>query len=211
MNGRLLTGLLCLALLAGCAERPSADAAAPPEEDGLAAGEGAAENLFETMPHEFMFCSGAGGWSTTLTVAEDGAFTGLYQDSDMGVADPEKCPNGTQYLCAFSGAFTQPEKVSDHVYTMELKMLEHPADGTEEYADGIRYIYSGPYGLEAAGELLVYLPDTPVEELPEMVIQAARGPYDWKATPEGTLGLYVLYNVNEELGFVEYPRVTGED
>ena len=228
MNAKLLAALLCLMLLAGCASQPSGDTVAAGEHDRTSAAEAAdgleepaadgptepeestgestgepAEKLFETMPSEFMFCSGAGAWSTVLTIAEDGTFTGVYRDSD----------NNIQYICEFTGAFTQPEKVSDYVYSMELETLEleHPADGTEEYADGIRYIYSGPYGLEEAGELRIYLPDTPVEEMPEMAIRAARGPYTWQATADGTLGLYVIYNVNEELGFAEYPRVIGED
>ena len=230
MNGnlKLPAMLLCLTLLAGCASQPSGDTAAAGEHDKTSTAEVAvgleepaadgptepeestgesmgkpAENLFESMPSQFMFCSGAGAWSTVLTIAEDGTFTGLFHDSN----------NNIQYICEFTGAFTQPEKVSDYVYSMEIETLEleHPADGTEEYADGIHYIYSGPYGLEKAGELRIYLPDTPVEEMPEMAIRAARGPDTWQAAPDGTLGIYVIYNVNEELGFAEFPRETGED
>lgn len=215
---------LCLALLAGCGGRPSEGAADAPEEGGSSggtpaetaegsAGSEGAENLFAAMPRDFLLCSGAGGWSTTLTIEADGSFSGVFHDSDMGAADPERFPNGTQYLCEFTGTFTQPEKAGESVWSMGIETLElaHPADGTEEVVDGVRYVYSGPYGLEEAEELRIYLPGTPVEELPEWAVQAARGPYDWQETPEGTLGLYEIYNVNEELGFVEYPRVTGEE
>ena len=33
---------------------------------------------------ECWFGSGAGAWSTTLTIHEDGSFFGVYRDSDMG-------------------------------------------------------------------------------------------------------------------------------
>ena len=149
MNGnlKLPAMLLCLTLLAGCASQPSGDTAAAGEHDKTSTAEVAvgleepaadgptepeestgesmgkpAENLFESMPSQFMFCSGAGAWSTVLTIAEDGTFTGLFHDSN----------NNIQYICEFTGAFTQPEKVSDYVYSMAIEPLEleHPVSYT---------------------------------------------------------------------------------
>lgn len=218
---------LCLLLLAGCgkqgtqfsaavittgggdAEKPPAEDTAAPETEEPAAPESAAEteNLFETMPRTYLFCSGAGGWSTELYLEPDGSFSGEYHDSDMGVADTAAFPNGTMYICNFTGKFTQPEKVDEYTYAMRLESLEleHPDDETEEITGGVRYIYSGPCGLEGAEELRVYLPGTPVEGLPEEVLWAARGPYNWEPTEAGTLGLYIIYNVTSEHGFVGYP------
>lgn len=219
MKFRVLALVLCLCLLCGCGDqfRPAVittgggDEDAPPQEEPEARESKDAEpepvNLFETIPGTYLFCSGAGGWGTELTLEADGSFTGVFHDSDMGVADPEKYPQGTRYLCAFSGKFTQPAQVDETTWSMEIETLEleHPDDGTEEYADGVRYIYSGPYGLEDAEEIRIYLPDTPAEGLLEDVLWAVRGPYDWKPTEEGTLGLTVLYNVSQAHGFVQYP------
>ena len=71
--------------------------------------------------------------------------------------------------------------------------------------DGTRFINSGPYGLENAEELRIYLPETPVEGLSEDVLWVVRGPYNWEETEEGTLGYWIIYNVTEECGFAEYP------
>lgn len=211
MRLQILILLFCLLLLSGCGGGTAADTPASgpaePETQSIPESEPEVENLFEAMPSTYMFCSGAGGWSTDLTLAADGSFTGQYHDADMGAADPEKFPNGTWYVCDFSGKFTQPVKIDDATYSMRLESLElaHPADESEEYTNGVHYIYSGPYGLENAEEFLIYLPDSQADALPEDVLWAARGPYDWKATEEGTLGLYIIYNINEDHGFAEYP------
>lgn len=211
--------LLCLLLLSGCGAAPADAEGGGPSGEPESARETEAEreaapeteNLFASIPGSYLFCSGVGGWSTTLTVEADGSFAGKFHDSDMGAADPERFPGGTRYVCGFSGKFTQPVKVEDTVWSMELESmdLEDPADGSEEFADGVRYVYSGPYGLEEAEELLIFLPDAGAEDLPEGALRAAWGPFDWEPTPEGTVGLYIIYNVNEGYGFVEYPRITG--
>lgn len=151
--------------------------------------------------------SGAGGWSTDLYLEADGSFTGQYHDADMGVADPERFPQGTWYICNFSGQFTRPVKIDETTWSTELASLEpeHPGGESEEYADGRRYIYTSPCGLENAEEIRIYLPDTPADGLSEDVLWAARGPYDWKPTAEGALGLTILYNVSQGCGFAEYP------
>lgn len=201
--------------------QPAEEAAAPEDsgspEDltespaGLAGAAGPAapepENLFEILPRSYLFCSGAGGWSTELSLEADGTFTGMYHDSDMGDLDEVRYPNGTVYLCQFRGRFAQPEPVDEIAWTMRIESLEldHPDDGAEEIEDGVRYIYSGPYGLEDTEELTVYLPATPAEGLSENVLWAARGPYDWSPTEAGTLGLTILYNAAQDHGFVQYP------
>lgn len=235
MKKRMTALCLCLLLLAGCAVPKTPDAAESAEggsemtfDAGNAYESGNAqtnniknssesespetasdetETLFVSMPASFLFCSGAGGWSTALMLEDDGSFSGLFRDSDMGDTGADY-PNGTCCVCEFTGCFTQPRQMDDGVWSMGIAelVLTRPADGTAWVEDGVRYIAVGPYGLENAEELLVYLPETPAEGLNEWVIRAAMGPYDWQATDEGTLGLYEIYNVNEEVGFVEYPR-----
>ena len=164
--------------------------------------------LFAEMPLSYMFCSGAGAWSTTLDIDETGAFHGVFLDSDMGDSG-EGYPAGTRYVCEFSGQFTEPVQEDETTWTMEIAHieLEHPADNAEEFADDARYVYTGPYGLEEAEELRIYLPDTPADSLPEGFVHWIQGPYDWTPTDEGTLGIWGIYNVKEELGFTVYPWV----
>lgn len=58
--------------------------------------------LPDVFPLEFVFCSGAGAWRTTIVVNQDGSFSGEYLDSDMGDSG-DGHPKGTQYICSFSG------------------------------------------------------------------------------------------------------------
>ena len=163
------------------------------------------ENPFEIMPRDFLFSSGVGAWGTELTIEADGSFSGLFVDSDMGVSG-EGYPDGTRYVCAFSGKFSQPEPVDETTWSMEIESmeLEHPADGTEEYADGVRYVYSGPYGLEDAEELLVYSPRTPAADLPEDFLNWLRMPWSWEPDEAGALGCWGIYNAVQGCGFAGF-------
>ena len=157
--------------------------------------------LFAQMPDTFYFSSGAGGWVTYLYLSDDGTFTGLHVDGDMGVADPSLFPNGTEYRCEFAGAFTEPVKVSDYVCSTHVVSLEYAPPETVTYANGMRYITSTPYGLDNVDEVLIYLPGYPVEELSSDArswIQNARE--FWGPDPR-ILPFYVLYNVNEQEAF----------
>ncbi len=179
------------------------DAAAPPVEEPAA--DPAAEAIF---PRSFCFASGAGGWSTELEVAADGSFTGMYHDSDMGDTG-EDYPNGTVYICRFSGSFSQPVKVDDLTYSLRLESIEQDeTEGEETIADGVRYIGSSPYGLDNADEILIYLPGSQRQDLPEdfVIWTWAFDPWDagdeLSQNGEDKLTLYGLYNVSGAQGFV---------
>lgn len=155
---------------------------------------------------EFWFASGAGGWSTQMTIHEDGTFEGVYHDSDMGDVG-EGYPNGVMYLCVFEGKFTQPEKVDDYTYSMRIESMKYENEsGTEEIMDGIRYVYSEPYGLDGAEEFLIYLPGISLYELPEEY-RSWVGYYDLAQTTDTTLPFYGIYNVNPQYGFSSYECV----
>lgn len=222
MKAEVFALALCLLLLAGCGRQgtqfstavvttggaPAEEAAEPAPEPEDQPDSGAAaelENPFEAMPEYFQFSSGVGAWSTELTIEADGAFTGLYVDSDMGDTG-EGYPDGTRYVCEFSGQFTRPEPVDGTTWSMKIEAMEldHPADGAEEYADGVRYVYSEPYGLEDAEELLLYSPRTPAADLPEDFLNWIRGPYGWSPTEEGTLGIWGIYSVSQGYGFAGF-------
>lgn len=153
--------------------------------------------LFGTLPDTFWFSSGAGGWSTELHIEADGSFYGSYHDSDMG-STGEGYPNGTQYICNFSGKFAAPQKINEYTYSMMLESLEQERPSGEEYfEDGIRYIASSPYGLDDAEKFMIYIPGTPIADLPEEFISWA-----FLGEPEGeTLEFYGIYNVGGEEGF----------
>ena len=152
---------------------------------------------------EFWFGSGAGAWSTTLTIHEDGSFFGVYRDSDMGDIG-DGYPNGVVYLSVFEGQLAQPEKVNDYTYSMEIQSIrcENEPD-TEEILDGILYRYREPNGIEGTKELLLYLPGAPLSELPEEFLSWV-GYYNYSETEETQLPFYGLYNQAAQNGFSSY-------
>lgn len=161
-----------------------------------------ANNLFSEMPGNFVFSSGVGGWSTDIEISEDGSFVGQYHDSDMG-ATGEGYPNGTLYICSFSGKFSNPEPTDkENIYS--LKLLELNIDdedklGTEEIVDEMLYVYTDPYGLDDADEFFVYLPGVSMAELPE---ECRSWTYlDESIFREVPVGYYILYNIGGQEAF----------
>ena len=152
---------------------------------------------------EFYFSSGAGGWATTMTIDSDGTFSGNYHDSDMGDTG-DQYPNGTLYYCDFKGSFGELTRIDDYTYRTELKNIDFANDpDTEEYKDGVRYIYSTAYGLDDAADLYFYLPGKPANELPEAFISWV--PMASETAENGNITLYGLYNEQAETGFGGYP------
>lgn len=154
------------------------------------------ENLFALMPEYFYFSSGAGGWSTDIIIAEDGSFGGSYHDSDMGDTG-EGYPNGTMYVCDFTGKFDVPEPTDDeYIYTtklLELTLKDADKVGTTEIEDDIRYIYTEPYGFDNADEFLIYLPGASLSDMTEDCLSWLSIRMD--GIEKLPVDYYVLYNV----------------
>lgn len=154
---------------------------------------------------EFYFSSGAGAWRTVLYIHADGTFDGLYTDSDMGDLDPEAYPNGTRYICEFSGRFAAPVQEDDYTWMLEVEELTYARPfGEEELADGFRYVYSKAYGIAGVEGLFLFAPGTPLAELPEAYLRWV-GYYDLTQTEETELPFYGLYDSVGENGFSSYP------
>lgn len=191
-------------------EKSAVDENADAEEVlGEEAGEKQADDSFsfaELENLDFLFASGAGGWGTTLQIHPDGSFEGQYHDSDMG-STGEGYPNGTMYLCNFAGQFTQPVKVNDHTYSMQIAKIGYEQEpGTEEIKDGVLYSFADAYGLTEAQNILIYLPGTPLVELSEE-FRSWIGYYDLSATTDTELPFYALNNEAKEEGFVGHDIV----
>lgn len=154
----------------------------------------------------FSFLSGAGGWATYLTIAEDGSFFGEFFDGELGITG-EDYPNGTMYQCHFQGKFTQPVKVNEYTYSMQIAEISYEKEiGTEEIIDGMLYCYITPYGLDGANDILIYAPGTPLAELSEEY-RSWVGYYDLSTTEDTELPFWGLYNVKEECGFGSYDMI----
>ena len=148
----------------------------------------------------FWFSSGAGAWGTELSIAEDGTFEGVYSDSDMGDTG-DGYPNGTHYSCVFSGKFTKPVKVNEYTYSMEIENMEYENEpNTEEIIDGVKYCYSDAYGLTDGKEFLIYLPESPLQELPEEYLSWVNHSM-YGEDNKTTLPFYGIYNVDAQCGF----------
>ena len=149
---------------------------------------------------QFWFSSGAGAWGTDLNIAEDGTFEGVYSDSDMGDTG-DGYPNGTHYSCVFTGKFTKPVKVNEYTYSMEIENMVYADEpGTEEIIDGVKYCYSDAYGLTDGKEFLIYLPGSPVDELPEEYLSWINHSM-YGEDNKTTLPFYGIYNVEAQCGF----------
>ena len=151
-----------------------------------------------TYPVMFYFSSGAGGWGTELYLNEDGTFTGFFRDSEMGEIG-EGYPNGTVYICEFTGKFGETERLDMYTYSTKLQELNlDKPEGEAWIEDDIRYISSTPYGLGNTDRFMIYLPNTPTEMLTEdQLFWWPNRFYDTQETLEG----YALFNTADDSGF----------
>lgn len=217
----LFVVILIAGLAAGCGQtQQESDLSAAEEteqtqEDGVQDGEFVPEgqagdkvsaegfSFADVADREFYFSSGAGAWYTVLYIHEDGSFDGHYEDTNLG--DMGDNYNGTIYYSDFTGQFTEPEKVDDTTYRFRIQSIEYPLGFGEEIEDGVRYSYTGEYGLDGAEELYMYLPGSELADLPESFLTWV-GYYNPESTEETNLPFYGLYNEKMDQGFSSYVR-----
>lgn len=157
----------------------------------------------ELSKYQFVFSSGAGAWQTTLNINEDGTFKGYYSDSDMGDTG-DGYPNGINYSSTIEGKFTIPKRVNDYTYSLSIESIKLEKEvGSEEIIDGIKYIYSEPYGLNDAKEIYIYTTQAPLKGLPEG-FRSWIGYMELSDVKDEYLPFYGLYNVATESGFSSY-------
>ena len=160
--------------------------------------------IFDVLPLEFVFSSGAGAWQSIITLNSDGSFKGTYSDAEMG-SNGEDYPHGTVYTCEFSGKFEEIKQVNDYTYTMTLaEVTTEKKEGEEWIEDQIRYIAAGPYGLENGKEFLLYTPETPIKELSEEFLNWWPKRYLQEEQALEKLSCYGIYNKETESGFFTY-------
>lgn len=158
-------------------------------------------SLFADIAGLYYFSSGVGGWATELELLPDGSFTGQFHDSDMGDTG-KNYPNGTMYLCSFSGRFKDPVQLGFYTWSFTLDELGwDKLIGEEEIIDGVRYVYAEPYGLEESKNFQVFLPGVPIDDLPEdFMTWASLGLYDDPDT--AMLPFCGIYNADKGYGFI---------
>ncbi len=156
---------------------------------------------------EFSFLSGAGAWRTIITLNRDGTFTGWYLDSEMGETG-EGYPKGSAYTCDFSEKFENIEKLNEYSYKMTLTDVEtNKAVGEEWIEDEIRYVASAPHGLinsdneQEYTEFIFFLPDTPIDQVPEEFLSWWPYRYSQETASKTTLSCYGILNVTTNYGF----------
>ncbi|MCI8658675.1 MAG: DUF1311 domain-containing protein [Lachnospiraceae bacterium] len=155
---------------------------------------------------EFIFSSGAGGWQTSLTIGENGSFSGLFFDGNLGDTG-EGYPNGSVLWSEFGGSFTQPVQEDAYTYSVQLAELEYKdLIGKEEILDEMRYCYMDAYGLSDARTILIHLPGTSLEEIPEEV-RSWIGYYDLSQLTDTKLPFFVLENEQHGYAFRGYDMV----
>ena len=173
------------------------------------------EEVFAAMADwQFEFTSGAGAWQTYLTVEPDGSFSGQYTDANLGETGEGYEESGTTYVCEFSGRFTDAVETAPYIYELRYddpELAKQP--GTEVISEGLRLVYTEPYGLQGTDHVTVYLPGAPLKDL-------AKDYVDWIAPMH--FGCYVgdtyytdlpedlpfcgIYNEEENNGFFSAGR-----
>jgi hypothetical protein len=128
-------------------------------------------SLFDELSGlEWSFSSGAGGWSTELNILPDGSFTGNYHDSEMGETG-DGYPEGTIYICSFIGRMSLVEQAEENVWKLMIDELTLDGEpGTELIEDGVRFVYTEPYGVSAGDEMLLYAPGTHLDVFSEEML-----------------------------------------
>ena len=186
----------------------------PAQTDPTVAVESTPANLDEpgyfpipVEPANFSYMSGAGGWSTVLSINRDGTFTGQYHDSELG-STGESYPNGTIYVCDFTGVVANIEKINEYSYNITLFGVDTQKEaGTEWIKEGVRYVAAEPIGIydpeskTLCEDFILYLPDTPIDQVPEDFLIWWPYRYEQQTDPKATLSCYGILNVATNDGF----------
>ena len=152
--------------------------------------------LFETLGGTpLIAASGAGAWEGRLYAAADGSFTGIYYDEDADVI----------YEVSFRGAFSPAAEKDGPVYRLHVETISaRNTPGTAAQSEyGIPVEYTDPPFRE--GEpLILTLPGTPDEAIPETVRGEIGGTYDiW----EDYSGFVTLTRARDGWGFFGDPSM----
>lgn len=162
------------------------------------------DRLPEDLPVDLLFASGAGAWGTWLTVHPDGTFTGQYSDGEMG-SNGAEYPNGTRYICDFSGSFGDLRRRTDGSYLMTLQALTCEVEPERQWIeDGVRMIASTPYGIEGGETFVLYPPDTAAAGLSGEFLRWCPDAWSLQQGELETIKGYSLRNVNTEQGFFSH-------
>ena len=118
----------------------------------------------------FILSNGVGNWETTLVLDNEGGIYGYFHDLNMGEVG-EGYENGTYYWNEYWGYSEGIEKVNDYSYKFVLKDVatSQPGD-VEEIDEEDSMKFKTTYNIEGVvdeSEYILYLPNTPVMELPE--------------------------------------------
>lgn len=146
------------------------------------------------MPSGWYFCSGAGAWSTELTIMDDGSFTGYYHDWDAG---SDEYPNGEMLECEFIGQLSEPERISACEYCVKVDALQQAGEPGDAFVrDGMLVTITRPYGIGLGDTFIIYLPGTPLNRIPPAYHEWAYMKYDEWIT-QG----FALYNMSGAYGW----------
>ena len=180
----------------------------PQETQTLPSEPVAVDQLPAGIPETLKFQSGAGAWWTELHLNQDGTFSGVYQDWNMGAVTPEMeqeagqtLPNGQCYRCDFSGRFSNIRKVSEVEYVLEMTELTYLQEpGSHAVIDGAWFDYSEAYGLSGAKEVRLYLPGRATADISDKISGWLVIPHGLGELPE-TLEGWCLYSEADGLAF----------
>jgi len=116
-------------------------------------------DILAQLPDQFVFTSGAGGWSTTLTMSKDGTFTGRYWASHLGDTGADH-PKGTADESIFSGRLQVGSPAAGDKYDVTVADFATQGKvGDTRIEDGVLVTTAEPYGITAADtKLVVYAP-----------------------------------------------------
>ena len=182
--------------------QPAQESPAPEESPELEEVPAAEEEEIpwpDALPLTFVFSSGAGGWFTELELQPDGSFTGSYHDSEMGEF-AEDYPNGTVYVCEFSGRFEALSHPDENTWVLSLEELTASQTMGESWIEeGIRYVAATPYGVDGGTAFTLYAPETPTSGLSEQFLSWWPGRYE--ETAPATLQYWGLLNEATGSGF----------
>lgn len=175
---RVFCIVLCLLIMLACSACENDNNEKKEEQEVDTAGNLIVEEVVEPektlLPFEngltFILNSGTGNWETTLVLDNEGGIYGDFHDLNMGEVG-EGYENGTYYWNEFWGYSDNIEKVNDYSYKFILKDVatSQPGD-VEELDDEDSMLFKTTYNIEGVvdeSEYILYLPNTPVMELPE--------------------------------------------